>query len=68
MRLKIHIGRVGRIAGLKMCEISVLERQMRRVIRRFSANSPDREICASSETDIAFPKGSWHEPLRAVRA
>jgi hypothetical protein len=23
---------------------------------------------ACPRTDIAFPKGSWHEPLRAVRA
>ena len=67
-RLEIHIGRVGRIARIKMCGISVLERQMRRVMRWFSANSPDRDICANFETDIAFPKGSWHEPLRAVRA
>jgi hypothetical protein len=51
-----------------MCGISVLERQMRRATRWFSANSPDRDICANFETDIAFPKGSWHEPLRAVRA
>jgi hypothetical protein len=51
-----------------MCGISVLERQMRRVMRWFSANSPERDICANFETDIAFPKGSWHEPLRAVRA
>ena len=67
-RLEIHIGRVGRIARIKMCGISVLERQMRRVMRWFSANSPERDICANFETDIAFPKGSWHEPLRAVRA
>jgi hypothetical protein len=69
MRLKIHIGRVGRIARIKMCGISVLERQMRRATRWFSANSPERDICANFETDIAFPKGSWHEHSpRAVRA
>jgi hypothetical protein len=68
MRLKIYIGRVGRIARIKMFGISVLERQMRRVMRWFSANSPEREICANLETYIAFPKGSWHEPPRAVRA
>jgi hypothetical protein len=38
------------------------------VMRWFSANSPDREIRTNFETDIAFPKGSWHEPFRAVRA
>ncbi len=39
------------------------------VLGKFAGpGSPDREICANFETDIAFPKGSWHEPLRAVRA
>jgi|LakMenE01Jun11ns_1017448.scaffolds.fasta_scaffold8802567_1 hypothetical protein len=46
-RLQIHIGRIGRMAGISMCGISVAERQMRRVMHWFRANSLDREVCAN---------------------